>query len=367
MRFQPSSQIQRQLMRHILEGRYAPGQSLPTIHELAKILQVSTKTVQKAVHGLSAEGLIEAKRGVGLIVKSAPASNARWKRVGLLYANPGDYLKRMPYPGTVIQALEKELGKSGISVLPCSLMEIERLNLLDIIAKRRLNAIVLFEVDSDPLILELRETRLPIVSLDYDAYRHGVPSVIFDNIHGTFQATRNLIDLGHRDIAFLRPLHKTPVSSYRSLDWVEDERLKGYRLAMQDAGLPLLMREYEMTPEAAQQMLKELFERPVPPSAAVCVSDGAVLLIASEAEKLNIRVPEDLSLTGFGADNMKLASGKVVSSVRVGYAEMGRLAGEILIGIMEGKETRTRRELLSAELVGTDTVAAFQPAVIARS
>ncbi len=351
-------------MRHILEGRYAPGQSLPTIHELAKILQVSTKTVQKAVHGLSAEGLIEAKRGVGLIVKAAPATNARWKRVGLLYANTGDYLKGMPYPGTVIQALERELEKSGVSLLPCSLMEIERLNLLDIIAKRRLNAIVLFEVDSDPLILELRETRLPILSLDYDAYRHGVSSVIFDNIHGTFQATKNLIDLGHREIAFLRPLHKSPVSSYRSLDWVEDERLKGYRLAMQDAALPLLMREYEMTPPSIQEMLKELFARPVPPSAAVCVSDGSALSIAAEAAQLNIRVPEDLSLTGFGGDEWKLKSGRVLSSVRVPYAEMGRLAAQILMGIMERKETKTRRELLPAELVGTETVTAFEATTV---
>ena len=364
MRFQPSSQIQRQLMRHILEGRYAPGQSLPTIHELAKILQVSTKTVQKAVHGLSAEGLIEAKRGVGLIVKAAANSNARWKRVGLLYSNPGDYLKQMPYPGTVIQALEREMTKSGVSLLPCSLAEIERLNLLEIIAKRKLNAIVLFEVDSDPLILELRETRLPMVSLDYDAYRHGVSSVIFDNIHGTFQATKNLIDLGHRDIAFLRPLHKSPIHSYGSLDWVEDERLKGYRLAMQDAKLPLLMREFENKPAMVQEMLKELTALRPAPSAAVCVSDGSALDIAREAAHLAIRIPEDLSLTGFGGDAWKLPSGRVLSSVRVDYAEMGRLAAEILLNIMEGKDRRTRREVLPAHLAAAQSIAPREAAAV---
>src|SRR4051812_24340482 len=128
MRFQPSSQIQRQLLRHILEGRYQPGQLLPTIHELADILQVSTKTVQKAVHGLSAEGLIEAKRGVGLIVKAKPARAARGKRVGLLYPHGAEYLKSEPYPASVIKAFESELTDAGLSVMPCALAEIERLN-----------------------------------------------------------------------------------------------------------------------------------------------------------------------------------------------------------------------------------------------
>ena len=344
-------------MRHILEGRYQPGQSLPTIHELAKILQVSTKTVQKAVHGLSAEGLIEAKRGVGLIVKAAPATRARWKRVGMLYPHGAEYLKSEPYPASVIKAFEREMKNAGLSVEPCALSEIERLNLLEVIAKKRLNALVFFEIDSDPLILELRETRLPMVSLDYDAYRHGVSSVIFDNIHGTFQATKQLVGLGHRRIAFLRPMLKSSIGAYHSLDWVEEERVKGYRLAMQDAGLPALVCEYKGNPTASEMLIDFCSRRPTP-TAAVCVSDISAAAIAAEAQKQGRRIPDDFSIVGFGGDSLRLPSGLVVSSVRVEYADMGRLAGQILIKTMQGKENGPRRELLPAKLAAGQTVAA---------
>jgi DNA-binding LacI/PurR family transcriptional regulator len=348
-------------LRHILEGRYQPGQLLPTIHELADILQVSTKTVQKAVHGLSAEGLIVAKRGVGLMVKDTPARRSRWKRVGLLYPHGESYLKSAPYPASVIQAFEKELQNAGLRMEPCALAEIERLNLLEVIAKKRLNAMVFFEIDSDPLILELRETRLPMVSLDYDAYRHGVSSVIFDNIHGTFQATKNLISLGHRRIAFLRPMLKSPIGAYHSLDWVEEERVKGYRLAMQDAGLPALVCEYKNNPTASE-MLTDFFSRRPTPTAAVCVSDASAAAIAAEAQKQGRRVPDEFSIVGFGGESVKLPSGITLSSVRVEYAEMGRLAAQILLQTMDGKETGPRRELLPARLSAGQSVAA--PSVV---
>src|SRR5579862_1345462 len=111
IRFVPSNQIKRQLMRHILEGRYSPGSTLPTIQELSDTLKVSTKTVQKAIHALSAEGLIEAKRGVGLTVKAISAHTGRKREIGLIHPNTPEYIKTDPYPGFVVKALQKALKK----------------------------------------------------------------------------------------------------------------------------------------------------------------------------------------------------------------------------------------------------------------
>ena len=70
MQLSPSQQIRRQLRQRILDGQFEPGGTLPTIRSLAKSFNVSTKTVQKAIHALSQEGIIEAKRGTGLFIKT---------------------------------------------------------------------------------------------------------------------------------------------------------------------------------------------------------------------------------------------------------------------------------------------------------
>src|SRR5262245_16885741 len=103
MRFS-SAHIKQQLLRHILDGHYKPGQKLPTISELSEILQVSTKTVQKAIHALSDEGLIAAKPRVGLTVIAPPVVATRSRCIGLFHLHEPKYLKEGPYPKNVIDA-----------------------------------------------------------------------------------------------------------------------------------------------------------------------------------------------------------------------------------------------------------------------
>jgi len=128
MQLSPSQQIKRQLRQRILDGQYEPGTTLPTIRSLAKSFNVSTKTVQKAIHALSAEGMIEAKRGTGLFIKSQafkPGSGGH--RIGLLHSGPPEYLLGMPYPKPILDTLTTELQTAGFTLIPCSLIQLDRL------------------------------------------------------------------------------------------------------------------------------------------------------------------------------------------------------------------------------------------------
>jgi len=355
VRLLPSDQIKRRLLQCIQEGRYETGHGLPTIQELARTFQVSTKTVQKAIHALRKEGVINAKRGVGLSVRSPGPRIGRGRRVGLVFPNAPRYVEQQPYPGTVIRELEAELRRSKLTLVRCPLETMERMALTDRLARLKLAGLVLFEIDNDSMILEFRELRLPMVSMDYDAYRHGVPSVVFDNAFGSFQATKHLVGLGHRGIAFLRPLLRNPMFS-PSLDAVEEERLKGYRIAMLDAGLPTEIREFENQPAALRQALQELLGRRPAPTALVCVADWSARAIAREIMRMGFRVPEDLSLVGFGDYGLEIAPGRRLTSVWVDYEGMGRTAGQILKDVLEGNGPRARRAVLPARLAPGHTV-----------
>ena len=360
MQLSPSQQIKRQLRQRILDGQYEAGTTLPTIRSLAKSFNVSTKTVQKAIHALSAEGMIEAKRGTGLFIKSQafkPGSGGH--RIGLLHSGPPEYLQGMPYPKPILDTLTTELQTAGFTLIPCSLIQLDRLALETELSKLKLGGLVLFEVDADRVIFELLEMRLPLLSIDHDCYRHGVSSVVFDNVFGTFQTTKLLIEQGHKHITFLRPLMVSKVHNNSSLTLIEDERLKGYCVAMQDAGLSLDIQEYgRRSPEAIQEMLLRVLGRRPAPTAFVTNTDGSALSFIQELKKLGYRIPEDISVTGgFGNYNLEFEPGRFITSTFVDYAETGRVAARQFLELMTGKVTKAERKFMPVSLVRNQSTA----------
>ena len=58
-------------------GTYAPGELLPSVRQIAEKLGVNPNTVHKAIVAIEREGIIEAERGKGMIVKSGSGARAR--------------------------------------------------------------------------------------------------------------------------------------------------------------------------------------------------------------------------------------------------------------------------------------------------
>jgi DNA-binding LacI/PurR family transcriptional regulator len=354
----PCDEVKRRIYQYILEGQMRADEVLPTINQLAAMFGVSPKTVQKAIHALRAEGVIQSKRGVGVFVKPVELRRSRGRRIGILFSNTPNYLEAQPYPGPVIVALRKELEKNDLDLVPYCIGPRNRMALKEALVKCSFSALALFEIDNDAVIFELRQLRLPMISIDYDAYRHGISSVVFDNGYGTFQATKHLIQLGHRKIAFVRPLMRNPISNYQSLEAVEESRRGGYAMAMQDAGLAADVCEFENQPQAWHETAVDLLLRNRR-TAVVCPADGWAEAVIRNVEELGARVPDDLSAIGFGDIKREYRPGRRVSSVKVDYAGMGLAAARLLAEAMQKQEGRAaRREIIPATLALYDSVAA---------
>src|SRR6185436_4076953 len=154
------------------------------------------------------------------------------------------------YPGEVIAALRTRLELAGYSLVPFSLVGRNSLAVVRRIKEENFSALAFFELNSEPLLVELRQLCLPMISMDYDACQLGISSVIFDNAFGTFAMTRHLIGQGHREIAFIRQLHPEHIGYGTYSDKVEDERMLGYRIAMQESALPVRIVEFLGTSKA---------------------------------------------------------------------------------------------------------------------
>src|SRR5829696_5828797 len=162
-----------------------------------------------------------------------------------------------------------------------------------------------------------------------------VPTVVCD------QPSVPVVELGHRRIAVL---------TLRSSE-VQRERLAGLREALEPAGVPwsavAVAQCRENSVEAGGAGARELLERNPTPTAIVCLTDLLALGVLAEVERRpNVRVPEDLTVTGF--DGIPDAERLGLTTVRQPFVEKGRMAGRLLLS--NGDAGGPRTVVLTTEL-----------------
>ena len=126
-----------------------------------------------------------------------------------------------------------------------------------------------------------------------------LPTVHIDNLTAAFEAVHYLHQLGHRQIACVAGPEQMPLSHYR---------LQGYVQALRRNGITVessYITRGDFTYEAGAQALTALMAQPKPPTAVFCHSDVMAIGVLSQAKKMGLRIPQDLSIVGF--DDLKLA------------------------------------------------------------
>jgi LacI family transcriptional regulator len=166
-----------------------------------------------------------------------------------------------------------------------------------------------------PIVLLRRSDQLPI------------PSVGIDNRLAAYMLARHLVNLGHRNIAYLG------FGSAR----INDERIRGARECLDEAGLTLDVHDaHAPTAQAGEQACSRVMLGPRRPQAVICYNDLIALGFMKEAATLGIRVPEDVSVTG--VDNVPYAAyaAPALTTVDIQSEKMGELAMQKLIDALAG-------------------------------
>jgi len=173
-----------------------------------------------------------------------------------------------------------------------------------------------------------------------------LPFVDIDNVGGAHKAVSHLIGLGHRRIGLIT---NAPLSYTSSQD-----RLTGYRQALQEAALPLddeLVRYGEFSPESGRKAMESLLALPSPPGAVLVASDVVALGAMAAVRKQGIRIPQDIALVGF--DDIFLAAyvSPPLTTVRLPAYGLGWAAGDMLIRLINEDDLVEKQMLLESELV----------------
>ncbi len=210
-------------------------------------------------------------------------------------------------------------------------------------------------IDSD-FVQSLLEAELPFVLVHNEDRDPRVASVSIDNKTPMKELVQHVIHYGHTKIAFLGGFPQSRSGA---------DRYAGYCEALALSGIPIDSRlvsslgyHYDVGVSETQRLLS--MPRDAAPTALICGCDKTALGAAKAVMNLGLRIPEDISMTGFDdiPDAALLAPG--LTTVRLPMRQMGETAAILLLEQIERQEWTGRRERLPTELVLRGSVGPVQ-------
>ncbi|MGI8458157.1 MAG: LacI family DNA-binding transcriptional regulator [Propionibacteriaceae bacterium] len=196
-------------------------------------------------------------------------------------------------------------------------------------ARRNADALVVasFGLEADEHA-RLDQLGMPIVYLNQRV--RGAASVAIDDLAGARLATRYLLGLGHRRLAFCG------VDQRHDMAWSAVLRVEGFRAELRAAGLdpaahPVVLPPYGGHPD---DVVAQLLTAGPRPTAIQAESDEIAFGLLPALARAGLRVPEDVSVLGF--DDHDLAAAYGLSTVAQPVQRMGELAGRLVAELVAG-------------------------------
>lgn len=204
--------------------------------------------------------------------------------------------------------------------------------------------------------VEKTAATVPTVVIGHHDPSPHYDSVVNDDAAGAREVVDHLVGLGHRRIALISSPAVTGSGWTRPPAVVASE---GYREAMAGHGLADLVRivPAEYTDEGGYRGATELLAAPEPPTAIFAGADVAATGVFRAAAELGLRIPEDLSLTGYNNTAVAALQPVQLTSVDQAGDAMGAMAARLLLERIEERRTRSLTESVTPGLVVRRTTA----------
>jgi DNA-binding LacI/PurR family transcriptional regulator len=125
-----------------------------------------------------------------------------------------------------------------------------------------------------------------------------------------------------------------------------EDRLRGFKKAIKHFQCPLrpeFIRKGMLTLEGGYTQLKEIIAEKIRPSAVIFANDQMAFGAVKAIRESGLRIPGDMALIGF--DNVPLCSyfEPSITSIEIPRYEMGRAAADLLIDLIQERETERIR------------------------
>lgn len=342
-----------------------------TQKQIAQQLALSQPQVAQALNGqpgvsvATRQRVLETAKALGYTLKSndtarrmAALRHGKPVRTGTVAVLMGDFfeglpLQQLPFFREILRGLHQEIELFDSHLATYYIARTDRLP--GAILDGSMDGIICLYSATTEWGLDKVHIDVPVVRLGGATPQWNLRP---DDYQGMYDVTRHLIELGHRRIAFLGDLER------KFAIFAHDERLRGFRDAMQDAGrevdADLLFHLEDPSSHDGFVAMEAAFQRGLGFSAVVCLNDLSALGAINAAEQHGLQVPHDLSVTGFDGLQWDPAPPVELTSVHFDRELMGRKAVRRVYeasspGESAGQEPRG--ELLPTRLLVRNTTA----------
>jgi LacI family transcriptional regulator len=210
-------------------------------------------------------------------------------------------------------------------------------------------AVIVSEMNPD-LISELSESKLRVVFYDVGTAGRTMSNIRVNYRRGIERVVEYLHNVNHRRLAFVGHHAALGPISEREKAFVET-------VSKYSSGTEWRTVANQDTLEGGQQAARELLASGFHPTAIICVNDVMAVGVLREVREQGLRVPEDISVTGF--DNIKLSefSYPSLTTVHIPRDRIGHLAFSMLVpeaarGNVPGREIVIEPELVLRDSTG---------------
>lgn len=320
--------------------------------DVARLAGVSQQTVSRVVNGHSnvspdIRARVEAAMAQLRYRRNSAAralATSRSMNLGVL-----SYALSVHGPALALFGIAEEARRNGYSTSLVSIAEVEQASIragLDSLVDGGVDAIVvLAPMTAATEVLQRLDTDVPVVRFEQGAPA-GPATISIDERLGAQLATRHLLDLGHKTVHFIGGPTGWMASEARRRGWQTE-------LALAGRTIPAVFESEDWTAESGYRAGLEIAADPSI-TAVLAINDVMALGAMKALHDRGISVPDDVSVVGFDDRDESAFFQPALTTVRLDFTEVGRLAVESVLRALRG-ETLATIPLIRPELKVRDS------------
>jgi LacI family transcriptional regulator len=258
------------------------------------------------------------------------------------------------YIGEIVRGIDAELGNAGYDLMLFTTHRAasKEADYVTNLVQGMVDGLILVlpKKPSDYVGI-MTSRRFPFVLIDHQGTGEDCPAIGTTNWQGAFNATNFLIKSGHKRIGF--------ITGSLDLDSAVD-RLEGYKAALRTNKIPLmqnLIYEGTFAQLDGYTGTSVFLDMKKPPTAIFASNDVMAISAMDAVRERGMRVSEDISIVGFDDIPQACLVRPSLTTVRQPLEQMGRIATQILLDILNNPDHKHNRIELPTELIIRDSTA----------
>jgi LacI family transcriptional regulator len=249
----------------------------------------------------------------------------------------------------IVRAVEHTLDEEGYIAILADSGSKRRSEkaLVDNMRSRQVDGMILAAANrKDPLVDQCIEQGIPVVLVNRSLDRHNVSAVINDDELGIDLAVEHLVELGHREIAYIGGPQRTSTGYSRYRAFLKSAKKAGIAVDRE-----LVINAREFTESAGQASFHEIARTGKNLTAVLTANDLLAIGVCDALAELGMKCPRDISVTGF--NDMPYVDRFVppLTTLHIPHDDLGVQAAKLLLEKIENPDTPAKHLMLEPRLI----------------